>query len=446
LNQKNLSSRNTKNKLNKNKNNRKLQEDEEEEDYPEEVVEEENEEEDEEDEEADNSFIVNDDESEGRNDINVYRDESIFKKKDKDIKTVQEADEEENPSDDQKDENYSEEDQKEQEEAELEENLNESDLEVAQEKKPKRKRKLHKVRDLDNEELKREYDELKEDLPKDDDYPSKQRTSSFDGSNDGYPKNRIKKKRNNLDNFQDYKKENRRNRDDDFIDYGDRPRPRHDREAERAEKIHLLEQEIISDEDRIIINADFPERLLIRYNLEELPILSQEIKPELEWICEQKNYIDSPAKKKKIITLLEFLKKDFLDIPYIVTYKYYIFEHDLTKRELWEIYELDKEYQKIMDLKKKVMNNFNTLEPFLNEKIYHNMKEKFIENAKSSQELRNMMNYINYNKEKYLSSNPNISTENKKAYQGPIRKSILSVCFSENLDLLSQIVPLLIYF
>ena len=434
FNQKNLSSRNTRNKLNKNKDNRKLQDDEEEEDYPEEVVEDENEEEDEEDEEADNSFIVNDEESEGRNDINVYRDESIFKKKDKDIKTIQEADEEENPSDDQKDENYSVEDQKDQEEAELEENLNESDLEVTQ-KRPKKKRKLHKVRDLDNEELKREYDELKEDLPKDDDYSQRKRSTSNDGSNDGYyPKNRIKKKKNNLDNFQDYKKENRRNRDDDFIDYGDRPRPRRDRDTEKSEKTQLLEQEIISDEDRIIINADFPERLLIRYNLEELPILSQEIKPELEWICEQKNYIDSPAKKKKIISLLEFLKKEFLDIPYIVTYKYYIFEHDLTKRELWEIYELDKEYQKIMDLKKKVMNNFNTLEPFLNEKIYHNMKEKFIENAKSAQELRNMMNYINYNKEKYLSSNPNISTENKKAYQGPIRKSILSVCFSENLD------------
>ena len=81
FNQKNLSSRNTKNKLNKNKSNKKLQEEEEEEDYPEEVVEDENEEEDEEDEEADNSFIVNDDESEGRNDINVYRDESIFKKR-----------------------------------------------------------------------------------------------------------------------------------------------------------------------------------------------------------------------------------------------------------------------------------------------------------------------------------------------------------------------------
>jgi len=87
-----------------------------------------------------------------------------------------------------------------------------------------------------------------------------------------------------------------------------------------------------------------------------------------------------------------------------------------------------------MDLKKKVINNFNSLEPFLNEKIYHNMKEKCIDNARTIQDLKNMMNYINYNKEKYLSSNPNADPEHKNEYQGPIRKSILSVCFSENLD------------
>ena len=46
---------------------------------------------------------------------------------------------------------------------------------------------------------------------------------------------------------------------------------------------------------------------------------------------------------------MELLKKDFLDIPNIITYKYYLFEYDLTKRELWEIFELDKEYQKFMD-------------------------------------------------------------------------------------------------
>ena len=62
-------------------------------------------------------------------------------------------------------------------------------------------------------------------------------------------------------------------------------------------------------------------------------------------------------------------------------------------KDLWEIYELDKEYQKLMELKKKVMNNFNTLESNLNEKIFHTMKAKYIENAKTIQGLNYMMNY-----------------------------------------------------
>ena len=86
--------------------------------------------------------------------------------------------------------------------------------------------------------------------------------------------------------------------------------------------------------------------------------LSQEIKEEVEWISEQKNYNDFINKKKKINTLLELYKKDFLDIPYIITYKFYLFEHDFTEKELWEIFELDYEYQKLLELKKKVMNTF----------------------------------------------------------------------------------------
>ena len=91
-----------------------------------------------------------------------------------------------------------------------------------------------------------------------------------------------------------------------------------------------------------------------------------------------------------------------MDIPYIINYKFYLFEHDFQKNELWEIFELDAEYQKLLDLKKKVINNFNTLEPYLNEKIFHNMKEKCIDNAKTIQDLQDMMDYINYNKDKYL--------------------------------------------
>jgi hypothetical protein len=362
---------------------------EESEDYEDnEIEDEENEENEEEEEDEENDdFIASEgeDESYGAHNRNIYRDESIFNKADERTKNDKN---ERNRSKNESEGDYSE--QIEQNEAELDDSLNESDLEVAREKKLKKKKKLHRVRDIDKDEIMREKEDLKSD---DENYSRKSYESEKKNRN-------IKKTRNNSDDSLEYRKERRKR--DDFIVYGDQSRPRRDRAIEKSVKTQLLEQEIITEEDKAIIEADYPERLLIRFKEEDLPTLSQEIKPELEWICEEKNYNDSPTKKKKISTLLEFLKKDFLDIPYIITYKYYIFEHDLTKRELWEIYELDKEYQKLMELKKKVISNFEALEPYLNEKVFYSMKEKCIDNAKTVQDLKNMMNYINYNKEKHI--------------------------------------------
>ena len=436
LNKKTLSSEDKKDKHGKKKS--KKREEKEEEDIVEEELEEENDEDDdEEEEEVDDSFIANDEEEEyDTHPRNYLINEKLFKERDQKLEEQKKRQQEnkensEKMSEEEKEKEEIPEEQ-EQEEAEMSENLNESDLDVIPERKQKKKRKLHKARDIDNEEIKRELEDLKDgfDGLEKEEYKKK---SENEYENEDYEEDsNIKKNRNNYDNYQESRKDNRKNRDDDFIDYGERPRQRREREIEKAEKTQLLEQEYISEEDKLIISEDYPERLLARYKLEELQTLSQEIKPEVEWICEQKNYNDSPNKKKKVATFLELYKKEFLDIPYIITYKYYLFEHDLQRRELWEIYELDKEYQKLMDLKKKVINNFETLESFLNEKIYHNMKEKCIDNAKTIQELKNMMNYINYNKEKYLSHNSNNNSENE--FQGPIRKSALTVIFSEKMD------------
>ena len=431
---KTLSSSDKKDKSHKRKS-AKNKEDEEESNEEEIDIDEENEGEDEE--EDQNSCIANSEESNEEDerrpyDRNLYRNENIFRERDKKLAEAKKKGKNEDESEDEKEEKYKKysDEEKEQEEAELSENLNESDMEVTLQKKKKKRKKLHKVKDLNKEELMRELDDIKEQKSEDD---NERKYSVSNGSQDEEShKNRNKEKyRNNYDEFLENKKEKRRRYKDDydFIDDGDRPRHRRDRQDYKANKTELLDQEIVTEEEMIIINEDYPERLLTRYKLEELPTLSQEIKSEVEWICEIKNYNDSPNKKKKITTLLELYKKEFYDIPYIITYKNYLFD-DLQRKELWEIFELDKEYQKIMDLKKKVINSFNTLEPYLNEKIYHNMKEKCIDNAKTIQELKNMMNYISYNKEKYLSSD--INSEND--YKGPIRKSLLNVYFSKNLD------------
>jgi len=76
------------------------------------------------------------------------------------------------------------------------------------------------------------------------------------------------------------------------------------------------------------------------------------------------------------------------------------------------------------------MNSFATLEPYLNEKIYHNMKEKCIDNAKTIQDLKNMMEYIDYNKDKYLDKNE----KNDDDFLLPVRKGTINVVYNKEIE------------
>ena len=435
--QKTLSTEDKKDKSSQHKSKKREKE---EEIYEEEEEYEENEEE--EEGEDDDGFINNDVEDEGDYGASgraFYLDEKKFLERDKKealkkLKGKIKEKDNENISDEDEKEDNNLEDKEEmpQEEEDFSEKMDDSESEISIKKHKKKKKKLHKV--TDNEELRRELNDLKDEPDVEENLSAKKEESLEEEDVELNEKNRnIKKSRNNSEEYEVPKKVKRNNRDDDFIDYGDR-RPRREKDLSKIEKIQLMDQEFLTKENQIIIKEDYPERLLRRYQLEELPTLAQEIKQEVEWICEQKNYNDSPNKKRKVAAFLELYKKEFLDIPYIITYKYYIFEHEMQIKDLWEIYELDKEYQKLMELKKKVMNNFNTLESNLNEKIFHTMKAKYIENAKTIQGLNYMMNYINFIKEKYNSTNSNSESQ----YKGPIRKSIFNVLFSENLDKCSR--------
>ena len=395
--------------------------------YEEEEEYEDNDDEEEEEEDLENNSFINNEEEISDEVGIIYRNDKVFqeqkaKMEQAKIKKEQGIKEDEDYKMDIKEEK----DIKE-EENDDSQKLGDSDLEIGQEYKSKiqkKKKRLHK-KGNDRDKFKREMDNLKDDIIEDNDA-----NRSMD---EDYSENDIRE--DNEEESQSsnkYRRMKRREkfnrRDDNFIEYN----------KDIKEKIFPYEkQEVgieelgqyISEEDKIISSADYPERLLTRYKIEELKNLSQEIKEEVEWIYEQKNYVEFPNKKKKITVLLELFKKDFLDIPYIINYRYYLFENDFQKKELWEIFELDAEYQKFLELKKKVMNNFNALEPYLNEKIFHNMKEKCIDNAKTIQDLNNMMNYINFNKDKYL---PKEKEDDE--FVGPVRRSAFNVSYNSELE------------
>ena len=369
------------------------------------------------------SFINNEEEEEGRYDDGnknaIYLNDDIFKKEKERIR--QEKIKKEKKGED---EDYKEEDKDKTEKEEIEEKeeksednditdkLNDSDLEIGQQYARTKKRRLYKKGE-EKRKYQRELDNLNDDNEGED----------IDNS-----ENDIRENSSNEDN--NIRTHRKKKKEDNFIDDNDVRERRYHFMKKKQSGIEQIE-EYISEEDKLIVNADYPERILERYKIDELKNLSQEIKEEVDWICEQKNYIDFINKKKKINILLELYKKEFLDIPYIITYKFYLFEHDFTEKELWEIFELDYEYQKLLELKKKVMNNFSLLESSLNEKIYHNMKEKCIDNAKTIQDLKNMMIYIDYNKDKYLPKNEKNDDDD---FILPIRKGTMNLEYNKDLE------------
>ena len=396
--------------------------DEEEEEY------EEGEEGEEEEDQENDSFINNEVEEEesrkGNSNIGaIYLNDDIFKKEKEKLekKKIKKEKKAEDEDDDYKveDEDKIEKEKEDPEEMEgksednnISDKLNDSDIEVGHQFARKKKLRLLKKGE-EKRKYQREYDNLKND-----DNPE----NDIDNSDNDIRENSYE----DDDNIRPHRK---KKKEDNFIDDNDIRERRYPFMKKTQAGIEQIE-EYISKEDKEIINADYPERLLERYSIDELKNLSQEIKEEVDWISEQKNYNDFINKKKKINTLLELYKKDFLDIPYIITYKFYLFEHDFTEKELWEIFELDYEYQKLLELKKKVMNNFVSLEPYLNEKIYHNMKEKCIDNAKTIQDLKNMMIYIDYNKDKYLEKKAN----NDGDFILPVRKGSINFEYNKEIE------------
>ncbi len=104
--------------------------------------------------------------------------------------------------------------------------------------------------------------------------------------------------------------------------------------------------------------------------------------------------------KKKIEAVLEFYKKNLDDIPYIVTYKRNIYEPELAPKDVWKIFELDREWNKLYELKQQISKTFEIIKrDALSEDISDIMQLRYIENAKSITQLNDIEVYIEFLKE-----------------------------------------------
>ncbi len=139
----------------------------------------------------------------------------------------------------------------------------------------------------------------------------------------------------------------------------------------------------------------------------DLESLKQSIDSEAGWILEKirayfSNNFDSQmvSTKKKIESVLEFHKKNLDDIPYIVTYRRNIYEPELSPKDIWKIFELDREWNKLFEMKDNLSKAFENIKKIaLTEDRADYMYIRFIENAKSTTELNDMETYIEFLKE-----------------------------------------------
>ena len=288
-------------------------------------------------------------------------------------------------------------------EAEIDEDLGSSDIEVIQSNVKKKKKKIIKksnkvISDDDEDEIiKKEkvYEEDERNNIKEDNFIEDDQEIKSEGENDiNEDKNYNQRDYNNYDiPHQIFKIPEIESEEKKKISYN------------QIFPLVEIEEQFATQEDIKIKKEDLPERLLLKYKREEIDNLFEGLEFEKEWIFEKLKLQNNNSEenfsniKKKIFTLLEYHKKNFLDIPYIVYYRKYIYEPEMDQKDVWKLFELDREYQEIKSYRKEVLKKFEIVKQFLNEETYNFMKQRYIDNAKSIEDLKNMELYIKFQRE-----------------------------------------------
>lgn len=109
----------------------------------------------------------------------------------------------------------------------------------------------------------------------------------------------------------------------------------------------LLEERFLTQTDEVIRDTDIPERLQLRFPNREPPTQA-EIQKEAEWIYNhlfpEYRYSPNASTISKIGNILQFLLVDYFEIPFIATYRREYWLPDLSRKHLWDIYDLDEKY------------------------------------------------------------------------------------------------------
>jgi len=121
------------------------------------------------------------------------------------------------------------------------------------------------------------------------------------------------------------------------------------------EKIDIENEEKWRNE---VIKVDIPERLYIRLK-GRLEPTDEELEEEAKWIYKtKKRWKNYHAPEEKVVAsikgVLKHFRKDKFDIPFLATYRCYLFQQELQVNDFYEIYEMDMEWCNFLKTKKAI--------------------------------------------------------------------------------------------
>lgn len=160
----------------------------------------------------------------------------------------------------------------------------------------------------------------------------------------------------------------------------DRPRRRDKKRRRKAAKTIFdifdpfdLEQGHYTDQDQEIRNTDIPERMQLRQvPVTAVPDDSEELDREAEWICkhgftkqtlskqpnftreECENWHSQTQTTEKIKKALDFMRQQFLEVPFIAFYRKEYVHPELDINALWRVYFMDEKWCQLQARKKNI--------------------------------------------------------------------------------------------
>ena len=193
-----------------------------------------------------------------------------------------------------------------------------------------------------------------------------------------------------------------------------------------------LKKQYFTPEDEEIRKTDIPEREQLKFGKRSYPA-ENEIKEEAEWIFNSafKSIEEFNAQSviPKIIYVLEFLRKEHLEISYIYTYKKDYYLPDLKLPDLWEIYDWDDKWAHLQNRKSTLKTLYS--QAGVGEEYY-----KLLEESQTEIEVQDLFDNFQ------LYYGQDLETSNSTVQKRAIKRDLYRLCKKSNLLEFTQLFGL----